>query len=55
MRARLTSGQPPSYFVGAPEHLDMRRAVEAKDGAAFEPIRYHDRCCLLYTSPSPRD
>ena len=30
-------------FVGAQKHFDMRRDVEAKEGAAFDLKRYHDR------------
>jgi CubicO group peptidase (beta-lactamase class C family) len=34
-RAQLTSTQLATYFVGAQEHFDMRKAVEAKQGASF--------------------
>ncbi|MBB6598735.1 DUF885 domain-containing protein [Luteimonas sp. MC1825] len=43
IRAQLSSTQLATYFVGAQEHFDMRRAVEAKEGDAFDLKRYHDR------------
>ena len=43
IRAQLSSTQLATYFVGAQEHFDMRRAVEAKEGEAFDLKRYHDR------------
>jgi uncharacterized protein (DUF885 family) len=43
VRAQLSFGQLATYFVGAQEHFDMRRAVEAKEGDAFDLKRYHDR------------
>lgn len=43
IRAQLTSGQLPSYFVGAQEHFDMRRDVQASQGATFNLKAYHDR------------
>ena len=42
VRAQLSSGQLATYFVGAQEHFDTRRAVEAKRGAAFNAKAYHD-------------
>ncbi len=41
-RAQLTSAQLATYFVGAQEHFDMRKAVEARQGAAFNAKAYHD-------------
>ena len=32
VRAQLTSAQLPTYFVGAQEHFDLRKAVEAQAG-----------------------
>jgi hypothetical protein len=43
VRAQLSSTQLATYFVGAQEHFDARRAVEAKEGEAFDLKRYHDR------------
>ncbi|HEY4583905.1 MAG TPA: DUF885 domain-containing protein [Lysobacter sp.] len=53
VRAQLSSAQLPTYFVGSAEHFDMRRAVEAKEGAAFDLKRYHDRV-LGYGAPPVR-
>ncbi len=43
IRAQLSSTQLATYFVGAQEHFDMRRAAEEKAGDAFDMKRYHDR------------
>jgi uncharacterized protein (DUF885 family) len=51
VRAQLSSTQLPTYFVGASEHFDMRRAVEEKEGDAFSLKRYHDR--VLATGAPP--
>lgn len=53
VRAQLTSAQLPTYFVGYSEHLDLRRDVQAREGAAFDLKRYHDRV-LSYGSPPVR-
>ncbi|PJJ97213.1 DUF885 domain-containing protein [Lysobacteraceae bacterium NML91-0213] len=42
VRAQVSSAQLPTYFVGAQEHFDMRRAVEEKRGDAFDLKAYHD-------------
>lgn len=42
VRAQLTSAQLPTYFVGAQEHFDTRRAAEEKLGDAFNLKAYHD-------------
>ena len=42
IRAQLSSTQLATYFVGAQEHFDMRRAAEEKEGADFDMKRYHD-------------
>ncbi|WP_132999269.1 DUF885 domain-containing protein [Luteimonas arsenica] len=42
VRAQLSSTQLATYFVGAQEHFDMRRAAEEKAGADFDMKRYHD-------------
>jgi len=52
-RARLTSAQLPTYFVGAQEHFDMRKAVEEKEGTAFNLKAYHDKV-LSYGAPPVR-
>ena len=52
-RARLTSAQLPTYFVGFSEHSELRRAAEAKAGKAFDLRAYHDQL-LSYGSPPVR-
>ena len=52
-RARLTSAQLPTYFVGFSEHSELRRAAEAKAGTAFDLKAYHDQL-LSYGSPPVR-
>ena len=53
VRAQLTSAQLPTYFVGAQEHFDMRKAAEAKDGANFSAKAYHDKV-LSFGAPPVR-
>lgn len=53
VRAQLTSAQLPTYFVGAQEHFDMRKAVEAKLGDKFNAKTYHDQV-LSYGAPPVR-
>jgi uncharacterized protein (DUF885 family) len=53
VRAQLSSAQLPTYFVGVQEHLDLRRAVEQKEGRAFNLKAYHDKV-LGFGSPSAR-
>jgi uncharacterized protein (DUF885 family) len=53
VRAQLTSAQLPTYFVGAQEHFDMRKAAEAKEGANFNAKAYHDKV-LSYGAPPVR-
>jgi uncharacterized protein (DUF885 family) len=42
IRAQLTSAQLPTYFVGAQEHFDLRRAAEQREGGSFQARKYHD-------------
>ncbi|HST45889.1 MAG TPA: DUF885 domain-containing protein, partial [Luteimonas sp.] len=42
VRAQLSSTQLATYFVGAQEHFDLRRAMEAKLGDGFDLKAYHD-------------
>ena len=49
-RARLTSTQLSTYFVGAIEHDDLRAAAEKKWGAAFNLKQYNDQV-ISYGSP----
>jgi uncharacterized protein (DUF885 family) len=53
VRAQLSSGQLATYFVGAQEHFDMRKAVEAKQGVDFNLMHYHDKV-LSYGAPPVR-
>jgi uncharacterized protein (DUF885 family) len=49
-RARLTSAQLSTYFVGATEHLDLRAAEEKKLGRDFDLKKYNDQV-IAYGSP----
>ena len=42
IRAQLSSTQLATYFVGAQEHFDARKAAEAKLGDTFDLKKYHD-------------
>ncbi len=53
VRAQLTSAQLPTYFVGAQEHFDTRKAVQEKQGANFNLKAYHDQI-LSYGAPPVR-
>ena len=52
-RAQLTSAQLPTYFVGVQEHFDLRKAMEEKQGDAFNLKAYHDQV-LSYGAPPVR-
>lgn len=52
-RARVSSGQLASYFLGWTEHLSLRKDAEAKLGAAFNLKAYHDSI-LSHGSPPGR-
>ena len=49
-RARLTSTQLSTYFVGATEHLNLRAADEKKLGKDFDLKKYNDQV-ISYGSP----
>jgi len=53
VRAQLSSGQLATYFVGAQEHFDTRKAWEAKLGDKFNLKQYHDKV-LSYGAPPVR-
>ncbi|MGY4514555.1 DUF885 domain-containing protein [Lysobacter sp. HA18] len=53
VRTQLSSAQLPTYFVGVQEQYDTRKAVEAKQGAAFNLKAYHDQV-LSYGAPPVR-
>lgn len=52
-RARVSSGQLASYYVGWSEHHALRKAYQAKQGAAFTMKAYHD-AVLSHGSPPVR-
>ena len=52
-RARLTSAQLPTYFVGWQEHLDLRKEAEKRAGDKFDLKAYHDKL-LSFGSPPVR-
>jgi uncharacterized protein (DUF885 family) len=49
-RARLTSAQLSTYFVGATEHLDLRAAEQKKLDSDFNLKKYNDQV-ISYGSP----
>jgi uncharacterized protein (DUF885 family) len=49
-RARLTSAQLSTYFVGVSEHLDLREAAKKKFGKDFDLKKYNDQV-ISYGSP----
>src|SRR5246500_4472238 len=49
-RARLTSAQLSTYFVGTTEHLDLRAAEQKKLGKDFDLKKYNDQV-ISYGSP----
>jgi uncharacterized protein (DUF885 family) len=49
-RARLTSAQLSTYFVGVSEHLDLREAAKRKLGDGFDLKKYNDQV-ISYGSP----
>ncbi|KRG55919.1 DUF885 domain-containing protein [Stenotrophomonas maltophilia] len=53
VRAQLTSAQLPTYFVGAQEHFDTRKAMQDKLGDKFNLKAYHDQM-LSYGAPPVR-
>ncbi|HDS1677740.1 TPA: DUF885 domain-containing protein [Stenotrophomonas maltophilia] len=53
VRAQLTSAQLPTYFVGAQEHFDTRKAVQERLGDKFSLKAYHDQV-LSYGAPPVR-
>jgi uncharacterized protein (DUF885 family) len=53
VRAQLTSAQLPTYFVGAQEHFDTRKAMQDKLGDKFKLKAYHDQM-LSYGAPPVR-
>ena len=52
-RARVSSAQLPSYFVGYQEHIALRRDAEKRAGGKFDLKAYHDQV-TSYGSPPVR-
>ncbi len=50
-RARLTSAQLSTYFVGVSEHLDLRKAAKKKLGSNFNLQRYNDQVISFGSPP----
>jgi len=51
LRAKLSSTQLPTYYVGLREWLDVRKAYQAKAGANFDMLKFHD--LVLDQGPLP--
>ena len=49
-RARLSSAQLSTYFVGVAEHLDLHDRAKARDGTAFNLKNYND-AVISFGSP----
>ncbi|HJX24897.1 MAG TPA: DUF885 domain-containing protein, partial [Chthoniobacterales bacterium] len=50
-RARLSSAQLSTYFVGVTEHLDLREKAKAKAGASFDLKKYNDTVISFGSPP----
>ena len=50
-RARLTSTQLSTYFVGVSEHLDLRDQAKAKAGGSFDQKNYNDQVISFGSPP----
>jgi uncharacterized protein (DUF885 family) len=50
-RARLTSAQLSTYFVGVSEHLELRERAKAKAGASFGLKKYNDQVISFGSPP----
>ena len=42
LRAKLSSTQLPTYYVGLREWLALRKEYQAKAGKTFDMLKYHD-------------
>ncbi len=51
-RARLTSSQLSTYFVGVSEHLDLREAAKKKFGKDFDLKKYNDQVVSYGSLPA---
>src|SRR5213594_3104030 len=50
-RARLTSAQLSTYFVGVSEHLDLRKRAKARRGTSFDLKNYNDQVIAFGSPP----
>jgi uncharacterized protein (DUF885 family) len=50
-RARLTSAQLSTYFVGVSEHLDLRDKAKSKADASFDQKKYNDQVISFGSPP----
>src|ERR1700732_822816 len=50
-RARLTSAQLSTYFVGVSEHLDLREAAKKNLGNEFNRKKYNDQVISFGSPP----
>jgi uncharacterized protein (DUF885 family) len=50
-RARLTSAQLSTYFVGVSEHLALREAAKKKLGDSFDLKKYNDQVISYGSAP----
>ena len=50
-RARLSSSQLSTYFVGVTEHLALREQAKARDGAKFDLKKYNDTVMSFGSPP----
>src|SRR5256885_72604 len=50
-RARLSSAQLSTYFVGVTEHLALREQAKARDGAKFDLKKYNDTVISFGSPP----
>jgi len=50
-RARLTSAQLSTYFVGVTEHLDLWDRAKSKAGASFDQKKYNDQVISFGSPP----
>jgi uncharacterized protein (DUF885 family) len=51
LRAKLSSTQLPTYYVGLREWLKVRKAYQTKAGASFDMLKFHD--LVLDQGPLP--
>ena len=50
-RAKLSSTQLPTYYVGLREWLEVRKAYQVKAGSNFDMLKFHD--LVLDQGPLP--